>query len=208
MSCLVVCLKGWNQVPESLLRIASLLVSGLVLAGCGTGMSVVTFRYGLELEDRDGPRLVQEDFAFQSGDRFRFVIESESSVYLYLFNRGTGEGAYTQLYPRELGRARALPSGREITVPSDTWYRLDTEAGVEQMVLVIAAAPVDELAFDDERELESAAFEQLLGDVERSYRPERFRRPAVDDRVELVAEGPEDGFAMVVRIPLEHEESP
>ena len=185
-----------------------LLVAGVCVAGCATSTSVVTLRYGLELEDRDGPRLVQEDFAFRSGDRFRFVIESESSVYAYLFNRGTEERSYTQLYPRELGRARALPSDREITVPADTWYRLDTEAGTEQMVLVIATAPVDELALDDEEDLQAAAFEQRLAELERSYRPERFRRRTVDDRVELVAEGSEDAFAMVVRIPLEHEERP
>ena len=186
-----------------------LLVIGLFVAGCATTMSEVTFRYGLELEDRDGLRFVQEDFAFRSGDRFRFVIESQSSeVYAYLFNRGTGERSYTQLYPRELGRVRVLPSDSEITVPPDTWYRLDTEAGTEQMVLVVATAPVDELAFSDERELETASFEQRLGELERSYRPEGFRRRTVDDRVELVAEGPEDGFVMVVRIPLEHEERP
>ena len=185
-----------------------LLVAGLVAAGCAASMSEVTFRYGLELEDRDGLRFVQEDFAFRSGDRFRFVIQSESSVYAYLFNRGSGERSYTQLYPRELGRARLLPGDREITVPPDTWYRLDTEAGTEQMVLVVATEPVDELTFNDERELETAVFEQRLGELERGYRPERFRRRAVDDQVELVAEGPEDGFVMVVRIPLEHEEHP
>ena len=204
----VLYLEGMDQVLKSLSPIAILLMAGLFAAGCATTMSEVTFRYGLELEDRDGPRLVEEDFAFRSGDRFRFVIASESSVYAYLFNRGTGERSYTQLYPRELGRARALPSDREITVPSDTWYRLDTEAGTEQMVLVVGTAPVDELAFSDERELETASFEQRLGELERSYRPERFRRRTVDGRVELVAEGPEDVLVMVVRIPLEHEESP
>ena len=186
----------------------AVLFAVILVAGCATRMSVVTFRYGLELEDRDGTRFVQEDFAFRSGDRFRFVIESESSVYVYLFNRGTGERSYTQLYPRELGRARALPSDREVTIPADNWYRLDAEAGVEQMVLVVAAEPVDELDLGDEGDLQTAAFDERLGEVERTYRPERFRRRMVDDRVELVAEGPEGAMVMVVRISLEHEEGP
>ena len=197
-----------ESVPKLLLRIVGLLVAGVFVAGCATGMSVVTLRYGLELEDRDGGRFVQEDFAFRSGDRFRFVIESESSVYAYLFNRGAGEPSYSQLFPREPGRGRELPSDREVTVPPDSWYRMDEEAGVEQMVLVVATEPVDELEFYGEEDLRAAAFEQHLGNLERTYRPERFRRRAVDERVELLAEGPDGAMVMVVRIPLQHEESP
>ena len=195
-------------MPKLLLRIAALLAAGVFVAGCATRMSVVTLRYGLELEGRDGPRFVQEGFAFRSGDRFRFVIAAESSVYAFLFNRGVGERSYTQLFPREIGRARELPNDREVTVPSDTWYRMDEEAGIEQMVLVVATERVDELESYDEDDLRAAAFEQWLGDVERTYRPERFRRRTVDERVELVAEGPEEAMVVVVRIPLQHEGSP
>ena len=202
-------LKGKNSVPKSLLGISVLLAAGILVAGCATGMSVVTLRYGFELEDRDGARFVQEDFAFRSGDRFRFVIASESSVYAYLFNRGTDEESYAQLYPRELGRARALPSDREVTIPPDSWYRLDAVAGVEQMVLVVATKPIAELDFGDERELEREGFDARLGDVERTYPPERFQRRIVDDnRVELTAEGLGDPVAVVVRISLQHRESP
>lgn len=200
--------EGMDHVPKLLLRITALLAAGIILAGCATGMSVVTFRYGVELEDRDGPRFVQEDFAFRSGDRFRFVIEAESSVYAYLFNRGSGESSYTQLFPRELGRARSLPGDREITVPEDDWYRMDMEAGVEQLVFVVAPEPVDELELNDEEDLQATAFEERLAELERIYRPERFRRRTVDDRVELVAEGGETALVMVVRIPLEHGENP
>ena len=197
-------------MPKSLSRIAAaLLVAACVFAaGCAARTSVVTFRYGLELDDRDGPRLVQEDFAFRSGDRFRFVIESESPVYAWLFNRGSGEESYTQLLPSETARARPLPDDREVVVPRDGWYRMDADAGVEQLVLVVATEPVRELEFVDEEDLRASAFEQRLGDLERIYRPERFRRGRVDDRIELVAEGPDEAMAMVVRIPLEHEEGP
>lgn len=198
-----------DHVPDSLSRMAAaLLAAGVFAAGCAARPSVVTFRYGLELDDRDGPRLVQEDFAFRSGDRFRFVIESESPVYAWLFNRGSGEESYTQLFPGESGRARPLPDDREVVVPRDGWYRMDRVAGVEQVVLVVATEPVRELEFVDEADLRATAFEQRLGDLDRTYRPERFRRGRVDDRVELVAEGPDEAMAMVVRIPLEHEEGP
>ena len=195
-------------MPKLLRRLAGLLAVVVLAGGCATGAGMVTFRYGLELEDRDGTRFVQEDFAFRSGDRFRFVIDSESSVYAYLFNRGTGARSYTQLYPRERGRARALPDDREVTIPPDNWFRLDAAAGVEQMVLVVATEPVNELDFADERDLRTDAFDARLGDVERTNRPDRFRRRMVDDRVELVAEGPEESMVMVVRISLQHEEAP
>ena len=182
-----------------------LLAAGAVAAGCATGMNVVALRYGLELEDRDGPRFVQEDFAFRSGDRFRFVVESESSVYAYLFNRGEDERSYSQLYPRERGRARPLPDGDAVTIPRDGWYRMDDEAGVERLVLVVAAEPVDELDFVDEEDLRAPVFEERIGELERTYRPERFRRRRVDDQVELVAEGVEGTMVVVVRIPLRHE---
>lgn len=198
-----------DHVPESLSRIAAaLLAAGVFAAGCAARTNVVTFRYGLELDDRDGPRLVQEDFAFRSGDRFRFVIESESPVYAWLFNRGSGEESYTQLLPGGTERARPLPDDREVVVPRDGWYRMDRVAGVEQLVLVVATEPVRALESVDEDDLRAAAFEQRLGDLERIYRPDRFRRGRVDDRVELVAEGSDQAIAMVVRIPLEHEGGP
>ena len=195
-----------EHVPKLLLRIAALLAAGVIVAGCASETTVMTIRYGLELEDRDGPRFVQEDFAFRSGDRFRFVIEAGSSVYAYLFHRGPGERSYMQLYPRERGRARALPADREATVPDDGWYRFDAEVGIEQMVLVVAPEPVDELELAGEGDLRAAVFDERLADLERVYRPERFRRRTVDDRVELVAQGGETGMAMVVRIPLAHED--
>ena len=196
--------EGKDDVPKSLLRIAATLAAGILVAGCAT-RGVVTFRYGLEVEDHDGPQLVDEDFEFRSGDRFRFVVGTESVLYAYLFNRGSGEGSYTQLYP-ETERADALPTDREVTVPQDGWYRMDAVAGLERMVLVVATEPVDELEFLDERALRADAFDERLGDLERTYRPERFRRRRVDGRVELVAEGLEDIMLVAVRVPLEHEE--
>lgn len=189
-------------MPKSSYRTA-VLAAGMFVAGCVAPMSTVTLRYGLELEDRDGPRFVEEDFAFRSGDRFRFVIESESSVYAYLFNRGEGEPSYGQLVP---GMVLELPSNREVAVPPDGWYRMDEDAGTELMVLVVATEPVDELEFYDEEDLLAAAFERRLGDLERTRGPLRFRRRAVDERVELVAERPAAGepIAIVVRIPLQH----
>lgn len=171
------------------------------------GMEVLEFSYGLELEDRDGPRPVTEDFPFRSGDRFRFTLEAKFPAYAYLFNRGAGEGSYTRLFPPDPsgGNPRRLPAGEVMAPPGDAWYRMDTEAGVEQMVLVVATAPLAELdVWDDD--LEAAAFEQQLGALEQAYRPLGFRRDRVGERVELVAEQGDDEVAMVVRIPLRHEE--
>lgn len=168
------------------------------------GVGVLEFSYGLELEDRDGPRRVTEDFAFRSGDRFRFALEADFPAYAYLFNRGAGEEEYTRLFPPDPSD-RPLPAGEVTAPPGDAWYRMDTEAGIEQMVLVVATAPLAELDVRDD-DLAAAAFEQQLGALEQAYRPAGFRRNRVGERVELVAEQGDGEVAMVVRIPLRHEE--
>ena len=197
--------KGRDDVPKSLLRIAATLAAGILASSCATDMTTVTFRYGLELEDRDGPRLVDEEFLFRSGDRFRFVMETESEAYAYLFNRGSGERSYAQLLPPATERAEALRTGEEVTVPRDGWYRMDAVAGTERMVLVLSTAPVDELELLDESALRADAFDERLADLERIHRPESSRRRNVDGRVELVAGGPEEVLLVVVRMPLQHE---
>lgn len=170
------------------------------------GVDVLEFSYGLELEDRDGSRQVTEDFPFRSGDRFRFALEAGFPAYAYLYNRGAGEGSYTRLFPPDPSDdPRPLPAGEVMAPSEDAWYRMDTEAGVEQMVLVVATAPLAELDVRDD-DLEAAAFEQQLGALEQTYRPAGFRRNRVGERVELAAEQGDGEVAMVVRIPLRHEE--
>lgn len=194
-------------------------VMGVVAAGCGAARGgggespgpvdgTLVFRYGIELEDRGDLRRVAEDFPFRSGDRFRFVLESGFRAHFYLFNRGAGDRAYTRLFPRESADdRRALPREREVRVPpGDGWYRMDTEAGIEQLVLVVATAPLGELGMDlDDAGRDANVFEQHLGELERAYRPLRFGRAQAGDDVELVAERGEGETAVVVRIPLRHE---
>ena len=198
-----------------------MVAMGAAAAGCGAargaggdapgpGDGTLVFRYGIELEDRGELRRVTEDFPFRSGDRFRFVMESGFRAHLYLFNRGSGDRTYTRLFPRDSADdRRALPPGREMRAPlGDGWYRMDTETGIEQLVLVVATAPLGELGIDLDAGRGANAFEQRLGELERAYRPLRLGRAQAGDDVELVAEHGVGETALVVRIPLRHEEAP
>ena len=200
---------------------AVMVATGVAAAGCGAargaggeapglGDGTLVFRYGIELEDRGELRRVTEDFPFRSGDRFRFILESGFPAHLYLFNRGAGDRTYTRLFPRiAADDRRALMRGRELRVPpGDSWYRMDAETGIEQVVLLVATAPLDELGMDLDAEPDANAFEQRLGELERAYRPSRFAREQAGDDVELVAERGVGETALVVRIPLRHEEEP
>ena len=184
-------------------------------AGCWNGLSRsgdpalpseadgLRFRYGLELRDRDGVRRVAEDFPFRSGDQFRFALTAEFPAYVYLFNRGAGERSYTQLSPAASNQP--LPRGVEVRWPQEgSWYRMDQEAGIEQVVLVVATRRIAGLP-PGRRDLRASAFEQHIGDLERTYRPAGLRRNRVGDAVELVAESVAEETLLVMRIPLSHE---
>ena len=195
---------------------AAVMAAMGVAAGCGAARDgagyvpgptdgTLVFRYGIELEDL---RRVTEDFPFRSGDGFRFVLESGFPAHVYLFNRGAGDRTYTRLFPRNAAEdRRGVPPGREIRAPSgDGWYRMDTETGTEQLVLVVTTAPLGDLGMDMDPDRDANAFEQRLEELERAYRPLRFGREQADDDVELVVDRGVGDTALVVRIPLRHEE--
>ena len=202
-------------------RAAVTVAIGAAAAGCGAARGgggdvpgpedgTLVFRYAIELEDRGELRRVTEDFPFRSGDRFRFVVESGFPAHLYLFNRGAGDRTYTRLFPRDAADdRRALPRGREMRAPpGDGWYRMDTRTGIENLVLVVATAPLGELGMDLDADRDANAFEQRLGELERAYRPSRSGREQAGDDVELVADRGVGETALVVRIPLRHEVGP
>ena len=170
-------------------------------------VEVLTFRYGIELEDREGPRLVAADFPFRSGDRFRFVLDPGFAAHAYVFNRSVVARSYSLLFPvGGLDDPRALPTGRAVRAPlGDGWYRMDTEAGLEQVVLVVTTVPFSELRAEGP-DLSAAAFEQWLQALERSHGPGLLERSEAGELVELTLErAAGEAAAMVVRIPLRHE---
>lgn len=211
---------------------AALLVAGLVV-GCRSGQAdrespdestgsfegeqveepppsdveLLTFRYGIELEDREGPRLVAADFPFRSGDRFRFAFDPGFAAHAYLFNRGVVARSYSLLFPAGgVDDPRPLPPGRVVRAPlGDRWYRMDTEAGLEQVVLVVTTAPLSDLEVEQPA-FAAAAFEQWLQALERAHGRGLLASSEVGGFVELTMESAAgDAAAMVVRIPLQHE---
>ena len=170
-------------------------------------VELLTFRYGIELEDREGPRLVAADFPFRSGDRFRFVLDPGFAAHAYLFNRSVVARSYSLLFPvGGLDDPRPLPTGRPVRAPlGNGWYRLDTEGGLEQVVLVVTTVPLSELQAEGP-DLAAAAFEQWLQALERSHGRGFLDESETGELVELTLErAAGEAAAMVVRIPLQHE---
>jgi hypothetical protein len=89
------------------------------------------------------------DRRFKRDEQFRLRVSANASGWLYTFNRDA-EGRWKRLHP-------ILASGGEIlrftdyVLPNDagettSWFRLDHDKGAEELVLIFAVEPVDELA--------------------------------------------------------------
>jgi hypothetical protein len=89
------------------------------------------------------------DRRFKRDEQFRLRVSANASGWLYTFNRDA-EGRWKRLHP-------ILASGGEVlrftdyVLPNDagattSWFRLDHDKGAEELVLIFAVEPVDELA--------------------------------------------------------------
>ena len=135
------------------------------------------------------------------------MLDPGFAAHAYLFNRSVVAQSYSLLFPvGGLDDPRALPTGRAVRAPlGDGWYRMDTEAGLEQVVLVVTTAPLSDLEVERPA-LAAAAFEQWLQALERAHGRGLLVNGEAGEFVELTMErAAGDVAAMVVRIPLQHE---
>lgn len=116
----------------------------------------------------DGMRPVAVSHRFQTGDRFRFLFESSQDCYVYLMHRqlhgnpdsmeryvgskgiitvrdddnsGRSSGNYTLLYPQS-GSIK-LTARQAQQVPARDSFELDTDTGIEKIVMVVSPTPID-----------------------------------------------------------------
>ena len=110
--------------------------------------AVQNLEYGIEVAaGRDGARRVNSSHVFRNGDRFRFVFRSDFDAFVYLFSRGTGEGAYSRLFPHgDLQVSNVVRPDFEVLVPSGGgWLEFDDTPGTEHLVLAVSNRPLRQL---------------------------------------------------------------
>ena len=166
---------------------AAWLVAGLVAAGAGGGPRQAAgqsatpkgvFEEGRQvgvkfqvLRERDGElRRVATTYPFRSGDRFKFEVETNRSVFVYVLNRTlTGDAQslrskgieeirdddrrdhsgsrrqYRLLYPGGGSRPAAVPAGRRVQFPpgDDRYFVMDDQTGIEKIYLLASERRID-----------------------------------------------------------------
>jgi hypothetical protein len=99
-------------------------------------------KVGIALVEPTGIRQVPIDYAFKSGDKFRFIISSNHNGYLYIIHRSL-KNELTQLWPRtNMSDAFEIGSGQTYTVPpSPGSFVFDEEVGKEQFYIAVRSEP-------------------------------------------------------------------
>ena len=123
------------------------------------------------LRERDGQlRRVSTTYPFRSGDRFKFEVETNRSVFLYMLNRTlTGDAQslrskgieeirdddrrdrsgsrrrYRLLYPSGGSRPAAVPAGRRVQFPrgDDRYFVMDEQTGIEKIYVLASERRID-----------------------------------------------------------------
>ena len=164
------------------------------------------FRYAIEIEDRlseSGLRRAGAGHVFRSGERFRVAIRADFEAFAYLLNRGAGEAAYQLLFPGG-GSGNPIPADQELRMPGDgNWLRLDRDAGIEHLVLVVSSEP--------RREIEASggaipmeAFEEAAARIALRSGPASRSSVRQDGYTEVFLSAERGGAAVVERLPVRH----
>jgi hypothetical protein len=85
---------------------------------------------------------------FRSGEAIRFAVESNTSGYLYIAQRGSS-GKSTLLFPHpEInGGANQMRRGAELMIPGRNWIRFDNTPGVETLTIIFTRRKLDLLPY-------------------------------------------------------------
>ena len=130
------------------------------------------------LLERDGRlQRVSSNYAFRSGDRFKFEVETNRSAFVYVLNRTLPGDArslqskgieeirdedrrdrsgsrqkYSLLYPRASSRPAAVPAGRRIQLPreNDRYFVMDDNPGIERVYVLASERRIDVSDYFDE----------------------------------------------------------
>ncbi len=98
------------------------------------------------LQDSGGgnPVIVPPEHVFHNGDKFRILLKSAGSPWVYVFNENRPDGRLSALFPAENQHAQ-LSAGDTASVPAEPgWIRLDNTPGAEHFFVLAAPAALDD----------------------------------------------------------------
>ena len=86
------------------------------------------------------PSVITRDTTLKSGDKIKFFVKLEPSVYLYLIYRSS-QGEISVLFPYrfKLLDDNSTLSGKHYIPPGSQWFELDDHTGEEKFYLLAAA---------------------------------------------------------------------
>lgn len=162
------------------------------------GTDLRSLSYGLELGTAGGPRAVPEDHRFEPGDQFRIRLETDFPAWIYLFNRTSGDDAYSVVYP-ESAAEHVARTGKLVLPPGPAWWHMDETPDDERLVLVVASEPWAVYA-PDRTEVPPEELETALGEAEAELREVSWRRFVEGDEVHLKIADRRDALVFVARL--------
>ncbi len=95
-----------------------------------------------EAGDSSGKRKLSPQQAFRTGERFKLWLQANRDGYLYLINVGTS-GQTRVMFPRN-NQENRIARRTDFSLSSPLVF--DEPPGTEQLVVVLAAAPIDDVA--------------------------------------------------------------
>ncbi|MGQ0733416.1 MAG: protein kinase domain-containing protein [Acidobacteriota bacterium] len=182
---------------------------GAAAAAPGTGLK---YRLLQQSEGRDID--VDPSMTFRTGDRVRFVFESNIDGFLYVVLRGSS-GRWSVLFPHpEINGGRhAIAKGQQYAVPPDDWFAFDATPGTEDVMVFLSRDAIPQMpGFErpvrQAENIDGAVVDQLAQTVRpRDLILERTRAAAGPNGAEqatYVVNRAEAGKAVAVSVSLRH----
>lgn len=123
-----------------------------------------------EAGDASGKRKLSPQQTFRTGERFKLWLQANRDGYLYLINVGTS-GQTRVMFPRN-NQDNRVARRTDFSLSSPLVF--DEPAGTEQLVVVLAAAPIDDVAL----QLSDGGFQKVSVRGNGSLRPAPAPAPA------------------------------
>ncbi|HXQ73981.1 MAG TPA: protein kinase [Pyrinomonadaceae bacterium] len=97
------------------------------------------------------PYVIAGEINFEAGDRVRVNVRTPEAGHLYIVNEGPRGGEtvpeFNFLFPSSTANkgSSLLAADQQIQIPKASWYRFDTQEGVERLWLIFSEDAVPEL---------------------------------------------------------------
>jgi predicted Ser/Thr protein kinase len=103
-------------------------------------------RYAMVQQTAGGEAEVTPDTIFHTGDKVRFLFESNIDGYLYVVQEGSS-GKWDMLFPSPQinGGANAVRKGQKYTIPSQGWFAFRDPPGAERAFVFLSKEPLNSL---------------------------------------------------------------